>query len=67
MPTDQAGTESLRGKIPGLLHIEVGFDFVHADTSAIWRVIRNWKPRALDAYSHTGAQAVIPLIRATDQ
>ena len=58
--------EALQGKIPGLLKIEVGFDFVKADTScdvALYSELAS--PAALDAYqSHPAHQAVIPLIRA---
>ena len=58
--------EALQGKVPGLLKIEVGFDFVHADTScdvALYAELES--AAALDAYqSHPAHQAVIPLIRA---
>jgi hypothetical protein len=58
--------EALQGKIPGLLKIEVGFNFVKADTSsdiALYSELES--AAALDAYqSHPAHQAVIPLIRA---
>ena len=58
--------EALAGRIPGLVSIEVGFDFVHADTSsdvALYSVLESRE--ALDAYqAHPEHQAVIPLIRA---
>ncbi|MEY2853955.1 MAG: hypothetical protein RL030_1087 [Pseudomonadota bacterium] len=58
--------EALRGRIPGLLHIDVGFDFLRGDTScdlALYSELENRE--ALDAYqAHPEHQAVIPLIRA---
>lgn len=58
--------EALQGKIPGLLKIEVGFDFVKADTSCDVALYSELESAAvLDSYqSHPAHQAVIPLIRA---
>jgi hypothetical protein len=58
--------EALAGRIPGLIRIEVGFDFLHGETSsdlALYSELVNRE--ALDAYqAHPEHQAVIPLIRA---
>lgn len=58
--------EALAGRIPGLLSIEVGCDFVHAETSCDLALYSELESReALDAYqAHPAHQAVIPLIRA---
>lgn len=58
--------EALGGRIPGLLKIEVGFDFLHGDTSSDVALYSELESReALDAYQvHPEHQAVIPLIRA---
>lgn len=58
--------ESLRGRIPGLLKIEVGFDVLRGDTSSDVALYSEMESRAvLDSYqSHPDHQAVIPLIRA---
>jgi hypothetical protein len=43
--------EGLRGRIPGLLKLEVGFDFVRADTSSEIALYTEMQSRAaLDAY-----------------
>jgi Stress responsive A/B Barrel Domain len=43
--------EALQGRIPGLLSIEVGFDFIHADTSSDIALYSEMTDRAaLDAY-----------------
>ncbi|MEO8314758.1 MAG: Dabb family protein [Pseudomonadota bacterium] len=43
--------EALQGKIPGLLKIEVGFDFLHTDTSSYIALYSEMESRAaLDAY-----------------
>jgi hypothetical protein len=43
--------EGLHGKIPGLLKIEVGFDFIHADTSSDVALYSEMTDRAaLDTY-----------------
>lgn len=58
--------EALKGRIPGLLKIEVGFDFLRGDTSSDVALYSELVSReALDAYqTHPEHQAVIPLIRA---
>lgn len=58
--------EALGGRIPGLLKIEVGLDFLHGDTSSDVTLYSELESReALDAYqAHPEHQAVIPLIRA---
>jgi hypothetical protein len=57
--------EALAGRIPGLLRIEVGLDFLRGDTSSdlvLYSELTNRK--ALDDYqAHPEHQAVIPLIR----
>jgi len=57
--------ESLNGKIPGLLHLEVGIDFVQADTSYDVVLYSELESReALDVYQqHPEHQAVVPLVR----
>jgi quinol monooxygenase YgiN len=58
--------EGLAGRIPGLLKIEVGLDFLRGDTSSdlvLYSELAN--RQALDDYqAHPEHQAVIPLIRA---
>jgi hypothetical protein len=56
--------EGLRGKIPGLLKIEVGFDFSEtADSSDIALYCELESREALDAYqSHPLHEAVKPLV-----
>jgi hypothetical protein len=58
--------EALAGRIPGLLKVEVGFDFVRGETSCDLALYSELESRqALDAYQvHPEHQAVIPLIRA---
>jgi hypothetical protein len=58
--------EALAGQIPGLLHIEVGVDFLKGDTSCDVALYSELESReALDAYqAHPAHQAVIPLIRS---
>jgi len=57
--------ESLNGRIPGLLHLEVGIDFVQADTSYDVVLYSELESReALDVYQqHPEHQAVVPLVR----
>jgi hypothetical protein len=52
--------EALRGRIPGLINIEVGFDFVHAESSSDVALYSEMESRAaLDAYQvHPLHQAV---------
>jgi hypothetical protein len=58
--------EALRGRIPGLLAIEVGTDFSATEQSADLVLTTTHESRAaLDAYqTHTEHQAVVPFIRA---
>jgi len=43
--------EALRGRIPGLLRLEVGCDFIHADTSSDLALYSEMESRAaLEAY-----------------
>jgi len=56
--------EGLKGKIPGLLAIEVGIDFAHTDASADLALYSEFESRAaLDAYqAHPDHKAVMPYI-----
>lgn len=52
--------ESLHGQIPGLLHIEVGIDFLRsADSSDIVMYSEFESREALDAYHHHPAHVAI--------
>jgi hypothetical protein len=57
--------EALQGQIPGLLKIEVGFDFIHADTSSDVALYSEMTDRAaLAAYQvHPLHQAVSTMRR----
>jgi Stress responsive A/B Barrel Domain len=57
--------EALQGKIPGLLKIEVGFDFIHGDTSSDVALYSEMTDRAaLEAYQvHPLHQAVAGFIK----
>lgn len=57
--------EALAGRIPGLLRIEVGQDFLRGDTSSDLVLYSELASRkALEDYqAHPEHQAVIPLIR----
>ncbi len=57
--------EALRGRIPGLLDIQVGLDFLHSEQSADMVLIADLQDRAaLEAYQqHPLHQAVIPMMR----
>jgi len=57
--------EALRGRIPGLLDIRVGLDFLHSEQSADMVLIADLENRvALDVYQkHPLHQAVIPMMR----
>lgn len=57
--------EALRGKIPGLLHLEVGFDFSATDASADVVLVTRFESRdALAAYqAHPDHQAVAAFVR----
>ncbi|MDQ6969924.1 MAG: Dabb family protein [Mariprofundus sp.] len=58
--------EALAGKIPGLLHIEVGIDFLASEQSADVVLYTELESReALQAYqSHPEHQAVVPIVKA---
>ena len=57
--------EALLGKIPGLLHIEVGMDVLHTDASADLCLYAHLESlAALEAYQvHPEHQAVVPLMK----
>jgi quinol monooxygenase YgiN len=56
--------EALRGVVPGLLRIEVGFDFSASDNSSDLALYSEFESRAaLDAYqNHPAHKAVMPAI-----
>lgn len=56
--------EALQGKIPGLLHIEVGLDFLHSPESAAVVLYSEFENReALDVYAaHPLHKAIMPFI-----
>jgi len=58
--------EALNGKIPGLLALQVGIDFLASEQSADLVLLADLQDRAaLQAYqSHPEHQAVVPLIKA---
>jgi len=58
--------EALAGKIPGLLHIEAGIDFLESEQSADVVLYAELENRAaLESYqSHPEHQAVVPLVKA---
>jgi len=58
--------EALNGKIPGLLHLEAGIDFLESEQSANLVLVAELENHeALDAYQqHTEHQAVVPLVKA---
>jgi len=62
----KARLEALAGRIPGLLSIEVGIDFLGSEQSADLVLIAELENRsALAVYqSHPQHQAVIPLVKA---
>ncbi len=62
----KARLEALQGRIPGLLHIEVGIDFLATDQSADVVLIAELESRAaLESYQkHPEHQAVVPLVKA---
>ena len=61
----KAGFEALPGKIPGLLKIEIGFDFGHgADASDIVLYSEFSSREALAGYeAHTEHTALVPIVR----
>jgi Stress responsive A/B Barrel Domain len=58
--------EALNGKIPGLIRLEAGIDFLASDQSADLVLVAELENRAaLDAYqAHAEHQTVVPLIRS---
>jgi hypothetical protein len=56
--------EGLRGRVPGLLRIEVGIDFSRTDTSSDLALYAEFESRAaLEAYqAHPEHKAVMPFI-----
>lgn len=58
--------EALNGKIPGLLHLEVGIDFLASEQSADLVLLAELENReALDVYQHHAEhQTVMPLVKA---
>lgn len=58
--------EALNGQIAGLIHLEVGFDFVGSKQSADVVLYSELESRdALEAYqSHPKHQAIIPFMKA---
>jgi len=62
----QERLEALNGRIPGLLHLEAGIDFLESEQSADLVLVAELENRkALDAYQqHTEHQAVVPLVKA---
>ena len=59
------GFDQLQGVIPGLLHIEIGFDFLKSADSVDLILYSEFESRAaLDGYqNHPGHLAMIPLVR----
>lgn len=57
--------EALNGKIPGLLHLEVGIDFLHGDSSFDVVLYSQLESReALTSYQrHPEHEALVPLVR----
>ncbi len=58
--------EALNGRIPGLIRLEVGIDFLALEQSADLVLIADLESRdALDSYqAHAEHQAVAPLVKA---
>ena len=56
--------EGLRGKIPGMVRLEVGFDFSRTEQSVDLCLFSEFETRAaLDAYqTHPAHQAILPFI-----
>jgi quinol monooxygenase YgiN len=59
--------EALRGRVPGMLRIEVGIDFSRTDSSSDVALYSEFESRAaLDAYqAHPEHKAVMPFILET--
>ncbi len=62
----KARLDALAGRIPGLLSIEVGIDFLESEASADLVLVAKLEDRdALAAYQlHPEHQAVVPLVKA---
>ena len=58
--------EALNGRIPGLIRLEAGIDFLESEQSADLVLYAELENRAaLDAYqNHPEHQAVVPLVKA---
>lgn len=65
LATIKEGFEALPGKIPGLLKIEIGFDFSQGPDSADLILYSEFESRAaLDGYAaHPLHNALVPLVR----
>ena len=63
--TIKEGFEAMQGVIPGLLRIEVGFDFSRSAESADFVLYSEFESRAaLDGYqAHPAHQAMLPRVR----
>jgi len=64
-PALKARLEALNGRIPGLIRLQAGVDFLHGPQSADLALIADLEDRAaLDAYqAHPAHQAIVPLMR----
>jgi len=62
----KARLEGMDGRIPGLVHIEVGIDFLASEQSADLVLVAELEDRAaLETYqAHPEHQAVVPLLKA---
>lgn len=65
-PAVKQALEALNGRIPGLLRLEVGIDFLESDQSADMVLYAELEGRAaLDTYQqHAEHLAVVPLVKA---
>lgn len=65
-PEIKVRLEALAGKIPGLIKIEVGVDFLESDQSADVVLYSELESReALELYQkHPEHQAVVPIVKA---
>jgi len=65
-PVLKSRLEALNGRIPGLLHLEVGIDVLESEQSADLVLVAELESRkALDTYQqHTEHQTVVPLVKA---
>ncbi len=64
-PTLKTRLEALNGKIPGLIQVQVGIDFLHSRQSADLVLVADLESReALDIYQqHPEHQTVVPLVK----